>query len=139
MTGNTRREGVRNGLKRDSSCLDKSSKLFNMPDLSWTWTLGAGTLWAAATVAKVEEGATGGGDVLEDADFQCFIKLGKTCVKLDLAGITRNGVGEAPEATGLINVSKNLSVLGVINGDVNDSEGTGDVVTDDVAGRGLRM
>lgn len=95
----------------------------------------------------MEEGTTGGGDVLRDADFQCFIKLGKTCVKLDLAGITRNGEGEAPEATGnagevllgLINVSKNLSVLGVINGEVNDSEADGDAVTDDVAGRGLRV
>lgn len=110
-----------------------------MPDFSWTWTLGAGTLWVAATAAKVEEGVTGGGDVLGDADFQCFIKLGKTRVKLDFTGITRNGVGEATEATGLINVSKNLSVLGVINGEVNVSEATGDVVTDEVADRGLRM
>ena len=40
------------------------------------------------------------------------------------------------EVLGMINVSKKLSVLGVINGEVNEPEATGDAVTD-VAGHGL--
>ena len=48
----------------------------------------------------MDEGVTGEGDVLGDADFQCFIKLGKTGAKLGLAGITRNGEVTTPETTG---------------------------------------